>query len=60
MTKQELTERFWKAETAEEIAEICRLEAEMNGGPWFDDRGAERCPDCGSTEAGSCFYCKMD
>lgn len=22
-----------------------------------DDR---RCADCGSTEAGSCFYCKMD
>lgn len=20
----------------------------------------DRCPDCGSTEAGNCFYCKMD
>jgi hypothetical protein len=20
----------------------------------------DRCPDCGSTEAGSCFYCKAD
>lgn len=20
----------------------------------------ERCRECGSTEAGSCFYCKMD
>ena len=25
-----------KAETGEQWAEICRLEAVMNGGPWFD------------------------
>lgn len=25
-----------------------------------NDEPAERCRDCGSSEAGSCFYCKAD
>lgn len=36
-----LRRRFWKAETAEEHAEICRLEAELMGGPFYCPCGAE-------------------
>ena len=51
-----------KPESAEQWGEICRLEAEMEGGPWFDnDDEHNRCPDCGHTPAtGACFYCRMD
>lgn len=38
MTYEDLREMFAKAETAEQFAEIARLEAEMLGGPWFDGR----------------------
>lgn len=30
-----LRARFWRAETAEEHAEICRQEAELMGGPFY-------------------------
>ncbi len=40
MTMQDLRDRLNRAETAEEHAEICRLEAEMLGGPFW-------CPKCG-------------
>ncbi len=34
-TVQELRDLFYRAETAEEQAEICRLEAELMGGPFW-------------------------
>lgn len=32
----------------------------MNNDDNDDLNNEERCPDCGSTEAGNCFYCKQD
>jgi len=33
--RREIERRRRTAETAEEWAEVCRLEAVLNGGPWF-------------------------
>ncbi len=41
-----------RADTGEKWAEIARLEAE-----WLEQ---EPCPECGSRQAGMCFYCKAD
>jgi hypothetical protein len=49
-----LRDRFYRAETAEEIAEICRLEAEQNGGPFW-------CPTCGvELSADDTIPCQFD
>lgn len=37
----DLRARMNRAETAEEIAEICRLEAEIMGGPFYAQQIAE-------------------
>ena len=53
-TLSELSNRLNRAETAEEIAEICRLEAEIMGGPFF-------CPACGVALTGAdTIPCRMD
>lgn len=36
-----LRDRFYRAETAEEFAEIARIEAEILGGPFFDGRATQ-------------------
>ena len=51
MQNADLKARLDRAETAEEIAEICRIEIERAGGPFFKTR---YCKDCGAEiEAGS-------
>jgi len=57
-----LQEMFRKAETAEQFAEVCRLEAELNNGPFY-------CRDCSGLVSGDgmtidpdhcCFFCRAD
>lgn len=39
MTERQLKDMLRKAETAEQVAEVCRLETVMKGGPWFNSNG---------------------